>query len=182
MHSTLPESVARQFSAELRERLTTLRREIHREPELSFQEHRTAKRLEQALSDLPFLAGLLLLIAFALADTPYRLRDSIIIGVAIAMLTLTRSVAIGLFGLIPLIWLLRQYDIRRFAASVVVIAIVFAACITPWMLRNQDIFGTLILGTNLGSNAYVGNHFGAPGGAVANIPPRLSERAHQDRA
>jgi hypothetical protein len=131
----------------------------------------------QALSDLPFVAGLLLLIAFALADTPYRLRDSIIIGVAVAMLTLTRGVAIGLFAVIPLIWLSGSTTSGNSRPLWSVIAIVFAACITPWMLRNQDVFGTLILGTNLGSNAYVGNHYGAPGGAVADIPPALSERA-----
>ena len=36
----------------LRERLLELRRSIHREPELSFQEERTAQKLERALADL----------------------------------------------------------------------------------------------------------------------------------
>lgn len=40
------------FSAETREKLISLRHEIHRKPELSFDERDTADRLEQALSDL----------------------------------------------------------------------------------------------------------------------------------
>ncbi|HEX7020851.1 MAG TPA: M20 family metallopeptidase [Gemmatimonadaceae bacterium] len=40
------------FSPELRERLITLRRAIHREPELAFAEHRTAEKLEAALLDV----------------------------------------------------------------------------------------------------------------------------------
>jgi amidohydrolase len=48
----VPESIAQQFTAAVRERLVSLRREIHRQPELSFKEHRTAERLERALADL----------------------------------------------------------------------------------------------------------------------------------
>lgn len=38
--------------APLRERLTALRRDLHRHPELAFQEHRTAERLEAELREL----------------------------------------------------------------------------------------------------------------------------------
>jgi amidohydrolase len=48
----VPSRVADQFSDELVERLVGLRREIHANPELSFQEERTADRLATALSDL----------------------------------------------------------------------------------------------------------------------------------
>lgn len=136
----------------------------------------------QAMSDLPFVAGLLALAAFALAGAPYRLRDGIFIGVALGLLTLTRGVAIGLFAVIALVWHLRQPDLRKSASSMTVMAIAFAACIAPWMLRNQSVFGNLTLGTNLGMNAYVGNHPGAPGGGVpAAWPeePRRPEEPHR---
>ena len=48
----VPQSIAQQFTEAVRERLVSLRREIHRQPELSFKEHRTAERLERALADL----------------------------------------------------------------------------------------------------------------------------------
>jgi hippurate hydrolase len=44
-----PASVARLFDAALRDRLVELRRAIHADPELSFQEERTAQKLERAL-------------------------------------------------------------------------------------------------------------------------------------
>lgn len=46
----LPPSIDELFDATLRRRLVDLRRAIHADPELSFQERRTAERLEHALS------------------------------------------------------------------------------------------------------------------------------------
>ena len=46
---SLPESVDRRFSPDLRDRLVALRRELHRHPELSFAERDTTARLVDAL-------------------------------------------------------------------------------------------------------------------------------------
>ena len=48
----LPAAVAQQFDATLAEKLVTLRRAIHADPELSMREERTASRLEAALAGL----------------------------------------------------------------------------------------------------------------------------------
>lgn len=49
----VPETVARRFSEDLARRLLDLRRDLHRHPELSFEEHRTRERLHGFLSELP---------------------------------------------------------------------------------------------------------------------------------
>src|SRR3712207_6294591 len=49
---TLPAGIEPLFPPPLRERLVTLRRELHANPELSSQEEETARRLTVALSEL----------------------------------------------------------------------------------------------------------------------------------
>ena len=49
----LPAGVASRFDDDLIERLLDLRRDLHRHPELSFDEHRTKTRLQEFMSDLP---------------------------------------------------------------------------------------------------------------------------------
>lgn len=48
----IPPSIGSLFSDDVVQRLVTLRRELHRDPELSFQEHRTAERIEKMLATL----------------------------------------------------------------------------------------------------------------------------------
>ena len=47
-----PDSAERHFTDDERERLVSLRRALHRHPELSWKEERTAARLEEALGEL----------------------------------------------------------------------------------------------------------------------------------
>ena len=48
----IPAPIARLFDEQLRNQLIALRRAIHADPELSFQEERTAQKLERALSEI----------------------------------------------------------------------------------------------------------------------------------
>ena len=50
--AAVPERVSSAFSPELSSRLVELRRDLHRHPELAFQEHETARRLVAALEAL----------------------------------------------------------------------------------------------------------------------------------
>src|SRR5438094_10243866 len=52
VNSNLPAAVAHLFDAELRRELIALRQAIHSDPELSFQEERTAQKLERALAPI----------------------------------------------------------------------------------------------------------------------------------
>jgi hippurate hydrolase len=70
---TLPPSIDSLFSLEAKRKLVDLRREIHRDPELAFQEQRTAKRLEAALgalrpTDISRVAGTGVIARFAGRD------------------------------------------------------------------------------------------------------------------
>ena len=48
----IPASIGPLFDEKLRNQLIALRRAIHADPELSFQEERTAQKLERALTEI----------------------------------------------------------------------------------------------------------------------------------
>lgn len=137
----------------------------------------------QVMSDLPFVAGLLALIAYVLACAPYRLVSCLVAGLGIGLLTLVRPVAIGLIVVVPLIWMLRKPDGCKFALALAMIVPSFLLCVSPWVLRNQAVFGAPVLGTNLGMNAYGGNRPGASGGADRfELPPQVEASGDANEA
>ena len=117
----------------------------------------------QTMSDLPFLAGMYALMAFALRTDGERVGDAIIIGLAAGLLSLVRSVGAGLVVLLPAIWWLRTRDTSRFLRATVIAALACAACLAPWMARNAVALDRFTIGTNGGSNLLVGSRPDASG-------------------
>jgi uncharacterized membrane protein len=118
----------------------------------------------QPMSDLVFTAGLMLVWYVVTLHPPYRWLETIGVGIALGLLTLTRSVAIGLFLVVPLLWFIKQANVRKLLFHSILLTCAFAACLIPWMFRNYAIFDTLTLGTNTGVVLYIGNHTDASGG------------------
>jgi hypothetical protein len=128
----------------------------------------------QPMSDLVFTAGLMLVCYWVTLYPPYRWVETIGIGVALGLLTLTRSVSVGLFLVVPLLWFIKEANVRKLLFHFILLTCALATCLVPWMLRNYTIFGTPTLGTNMGLVLYIGNHIGASGGYdVAVVPARL---------
>jgi 4-amino-4-deoxy-L-arabinose transferase-like glycosyltransferase len=128
----------------------------------------------QLISDLVFTAGCMLVFYVVVLHTPYRWLETTGIGVALGLLTLTRGVSIGLFLIVPLIWFIKEANIRKLVIHFVLLTCVFTVCLTPWMVRNYKIFSTPTLSTNMGFNLYVGNHAGASGAYdIAVVPAAL---------
>ena len=169
--------IARRLHGEAVARLATLALAIH--PALLFM-------TGQAMSDLPFLAGSALLLAVWLARPAPRWTDSVLAGLAIALLTLLRGAGLVLLPVLPLIALAGGLGGRRAARCAGLLVLACAAGLAPWVARNQVVLGQATLGTNLGINLYAGNRPGASGGVDRFDWPAASmaERgeAAQDRA
>ena len=95
--------------------------------------------MTEALSlPLSAIAGLLLVL---LVQRP-RWRTAIGLGVTLGLLTLTRpeylylAVALGVVGLGALIWR------RRLGLQLIATAVICAAVLSPWSIRNERLFGT----------------------------------------
>lgn len=134
----------------------------------------------QPMSDLVFTAGLMLVLYVVALHPPYRWTQTIAIGVALGLLTLTRSVSIGLILVIPLLWFLKKSDVRKLLLHFSLLMCVFTMSLIPWMARNYRIFGIPTLGTNMGLVLYIGNHTDASGGFdMSVVPPPLVQSSQQ---
>lgn len=94
----------------------------------------------------------------------YRVRETdswrwaAFVGVMFGVAALTKTLVVLLLPLIAL-WWWRQLGFARAFRRGFVMAVVFAAVILPWVMRNTQVQGTLtLISTNDGSNLYQGNN------------------------
>ena len=118
----------------------------------------------QAMSDLLFLAGSLVFAMLLFRDRSDVSLSAAVVGIVLALLALTRGVALGLIAVPPIVWLTRRIAFGRVAVAFVVMVVTWSLCLSPWVTRNYFLFGHAVLGTNFGVNAFIGNHEGATGG------------------
>ena len=85
----------------------------------------------QPMSDLVFTAGLMLVWYVVTLHPPYRWLETIGIGVLLGLLTLTRSVSIGLPLVVPLLWFIKQANLRKLLFHFSLLTCAFAACLIP---------------------------------------------------
>lgn len=133
------------------------------------------------MSDLPFVAGLLVLVVVLQKSQSHHSGQVFLLGALLACLALTRGTALCLALAIPVFWLLDRRDFRRVVVGSGVLVVVVVAGMAPWALRNKAVFGRAVLSTNVGLNFFIGNHKGASGGylstdrQVPELPPGLNE-------
>ena len=77
----IPAGLERLFDEKLRNQLIALRRAIHADPELSFQEERTAQKLERALTDLGARDVRRVAKTGVVARVPGRRKDAAVVAV-----------------------------------------------------------------------------------------------------
>jgi 4-amino-4-deoxy-L-arabinose transferase-like glycosyltransferase len=118
----------------------------------------------QAMSDLPFAAALAALTAWLLQAEPWRLRNTLLLGGALGLLALTRSVGAAFLPALLLPWHLRRPDLRKAALHGGLAALVVFSALGAWAARNGRVLGKAVVATNVGLNLHIGNHPGAGGG------------------
>jgi 4-amino-4-deoxy-L-arabinose transferase-like glycosyltransferase len=114
------------------------------------------------------LAALLLTIIFWLTltmDEKDGLKPWLHFGLLWAIAALTNT---ALLSFLPVsgvwVWYQRSKASKRSLGGVAVASLVFAACITPWLVRNYRTFGQLVfIRSNFGAELRLGNGPGADG-------------------
>lgn len=86
-------------------------------------------------------------------------------GALLCVATYIRPTVLPLFVVLPAIDLWRSRDLRSVVISTVIAAATAAALFSPWLVRNQEVFGAPVLvSTNFGANLWMGNNPQSNGG------------------
>lgn len=127
------------------------------------------------MSDLVFAAGLTAWL-FGVLRGPRHVWSSLLLGFALGLLSLVRSVGPLFLFVAVFVWMLPCVEIRKTALHLVLLAFALAVPTSLWASRNAEVFGVHMLDTNMGLNLWIGNHPGASGGYVdAPLPPGQPE-------
>lgn len=102
--------------------------------------------------------------AWASTKVPFVWK-SVLWGVLLCVATYMRPTVLPLFVVLPAIDLWRSRDLRNVVISAVIAAATAAALFSPWVIRNQEVFGAPVLvSTNFGANLWMGNNPQSNGG------------------
>lgn len=116
-------------------------------------------------SELLFLFFLLAALnAWASTKIPFVWRH-VLWGALLCTATYIRPTALPLFVALPVLDLWRNRDFRSALISAVIAGATAAALFSPWVIRNQEIFGSPVLvSANFGVNLWMGNNPQSNGG------------------
>jgi 4-amino-4-deoxy-L-arabinose transferase-like glycosyltransferase len=116
-------------------------------------------------SELVFLFFLLAALnAWASTKIPFVLRH-ILWGALLCVATYIRPTALPLFVALPVIDLCRGCKFRNTLVSAVIAGATATALFAPWVIRNQQVFGSSVLvSANFGANLWMGNNPQSNGG------------------
>lgn len=113
------------------------------------------------LTDLPFTFLLWLLILIL-----YKKKKNYVgwSGIVLGMMCYLRATAI-LLPIVIFLFFIVSEDLKKAIAKTAIISLIMIVTLSPWVIRNYNIFGKIIpVSTNGGFNFLMGNHANATGG------------------
>lgn len=121
--------------------------------------------LSEPLFTLLFALAVLLVVSIApVRHTRARATLVVALGVVAALAALTRGQALLVLPLAVVVWGMTTHRWRAAIGWGMLAALVAAATLTPWMIRNEHKLGSpVIIATNMGPNVWIGHHDGASG-------------------
>lgn len=122
-------------------------------------------------SELPFV----FLLALSMAvQSEIRIRPVTRIVLASVLLCgaiYVRPIALPLVLALPLLGWVQHRNLKRAAIETTLSCLIVAALLTPWALRNHELFGQPVLvSANFGANLWMGNNPASTGGYM-DLPP-----------
>ncbi len=133
--------------------------------------------LTESLFTFLLMLNLLSVLAYVRAKTPL---GALMIGVTFALTLLTRPVVIYLWIPHLVLGLWTVSDLRRQAWHLGLATVAIAVILSPWMLRNQRLFGSPFLTEFLGRNLWIVT-FQDGSGAGLDLPDTIEARNLRQR-
>ncbi len=110
------------------------------------------------------MAALLVLLSGDWRQKRPSLSRLALFGLLLGASALVRPISLLFLALVPVVWLVGRFGWRRALLDTGVVAILAAAVIVPWSIRNfVQMDAPVIISTNLGDNLCMGHYDGAPG-------------------